>query len=365
MIRGQEFHAIIENVFGEVNGLHTSEQLQVNCPHCQEREGLPYPDGKFNLEINTSKRMFRCWKCDEPQFSGSLGKLIRRFGSSIDYDLYKSYADIYGAYSDYDDEYDYEEKEEIAVKLPDEMILFSQMEGTNKEHFEAYNYLINERKISRDIILKYRLGFCITGKYAKRIIVPSYDRNGEVNYFIGRYYGEDKKIRKKLPYLNPNADKDKIIFNEGLINWDSTVYLVEGGFDMLSFPVNTIPMLGKTISTTLFYRLKEMKPNVVVLLDPDAYKNAIELFYKLHTIYVDCEERVMIVKLPTNDDIDELRRNQGHGAVIKALYGARGLTVDDYFINKLCKPYENNRAGRYSSNSKYFEWKPSSGGTIF
>ena len=46
MIRGQEFHNIVQNVFGDVNGLQVSEQVQVNCPHCQEREGLAYPDGK-------------------------------------------------------------------------------------------------------------------------------------------------------------------------------------------------------------------------------------------------------------------------------------------------------------------------------
>ena len=94
MIRGQEFHSIVQNIFDDVNGYLESEQLQVNCPHCQEREGLSYPDGKFNLEINTAKRMFRCWKCDEPRFSGSLGRLIRTFGSKIDYDLYVSYAGI-------------------------------------------------------------------------------------------------------------------------------------------------------------------------------------------------------------------------------------------------------------------------------
>ena len=63
MIKGQEFHAIIQNIFGDVHGYMQTEQLQVNCPRCQEREGLSYPDGKYNLEINTGKRMFRCWKC--------------------------------------------------------------------------------------------------------------------------------------------------------------------------------------------------------------------------------------------------------------------------------------------------------------
>lgn len=358
MVKGQEFHAIIQNIFGDVNGYLQSEQLQVNCPRCQEREGLSYPDGKFNLEINTGKRMFRCWKCDEPKFSGSLGRLVRTFGSRVDYEMYKSYAGIFQDFV-----FDEEEKEYVQVKLPEEMISFSQMDVTNPEHFEAYNYLVNERKISRDIILRYRLGFCTTGKYAKRIIIPSFDANGEVNYFVGRYYGTDPKIKKKIPYLNPHADKDVIIFNEGLVNWDSTVYLVEGAFEMLSFPVNIIPMLGKTLSTTLFLKLQELKPDVVVLLDPDAYKNAVELFYTLSTIYVDCEERVKIVKLPTEDDLDELRKNQGIDEVIKSLYGARGLVIDDYFINKLQKPYDKKDTGRYRTYSKYFEWKSTSTGS--
>ena len=335
-------------MFGDVQGLNDSEQLQVCCPRCQEREGLSYPDGKYNLEINTGKRMFRCWKCDEPKFSGSLGRLIRIFGSNVDYEMYKSYA---GVFQDY--VYDEDEKEYVQVKLPDEMVYFSQMDVSNPEHFEAYNYLVNDRKISRDIILRYRLGFCTTGKYAKRIIIPSFDAKGEVSYFVGRYYGNDKKLQNKLPYLNPVADKDVIIFNEGLVNWDSTLYLVEGAFEMLSFPVNIIPMLGKTLSTTLFLKLKELKPDVVVLLDPDAYKNSIELYYILYTIYVGYEERVRIVKLPTEEDLDELRKNQGIDEVIKSLYGARGLTIDDYFIQKLQKPYVKKSTGRYRTHSKY------------
>jgi hypothetical protein len=351
-IQGLEFHNIIANIFGEVHGLNVSEQLQVNCPRCAEELG--YPDGKFNLEINTAnnKRKFRCWRCDEPKFSGSLGRLIRTFGTSFDYDLYKSYASIYG-----NDNYNFSEIEEIEyapVILPKEMILFSQMNIENKQHFEAYNYLINERKISRDIILKYRLGFCIIGKYAKRIIIPSYNNNGEINYFVARAY--DKTLKNK--YDNPKSDKDKIIFNEGLVNWDSTIFLVEGAFEMLSLPVNCIPMLGKTLSTTLFMKLKELKPDIVIILDPDAYKNAVELFFVLHNIYVDCEERVKLVKLPTKDDLDELRRNQGIDAVLKSLRTARGLTVDDYFIKKL-NPYEGKNR-RYDFNSGNSGWKSGS-----
>jgi len=344
MIRGSEFHDIIYNVFQDVRGLHDGEQLQVNCPRCQEQEGLSYPDGKYNLEINTAKRMFRCWKCDEPKFSGSLGRLIKTFGSFTDYELYKSYASVFRDYEGVEDD----EKEFVNVHLPEEMIYFSKMDANNPEHFEAYNYLVGERQLSREIILKYRLGFCTTGKYGGRIIVPSFDDGGEVNYFVGRAY--KKGLRQK--FMNPDVDKGRFIFNEGYINWDSTVYLVEGAFEMLSL-VNGIPMLGKDLLATLFYKLQETKPNVVILLDPDAFKSSIELFYKLHAIYTGNEERVKVVKLPTEDDLDELRKKEGQDAVLKALYSARGLTVDDYFISKLHKPYEK-RGRRHDTYSKYF-----------
>ena len=73
-IRGLEYHSIIEGIFGDVNGINESEQLQINCPICDNGEN------KHNLEINTAKNggIFRCWSC-EPKFSGSLRKLIRIF----------------------------------------------------------------------------------------------------------------------------------------------------------------------------------------------------------------------------------------------------------------------------------------------
>jgi hypothetical protein len=158
-----------------------------------EREGLDEPDGKFNLEINTAKRKFRCWKCEEPKYSGNLSRLVRNYGSKMDYELYKSYA---GSDNDYYYNEENDSFEEVVVTLPEEMILFSQMNPENPSHLEAYNYLVFDRKITRDLILKFRLGFCISGKYAKRIIIPSYDMNGNVNYFVARTYEKNYKQKK-------------------------------------------------------------------------------------------------------------------------------------------------------------------------
>ncbi len=344
MIRGIEFHNIIYNIFdGDVKGVNESEQLKVNCPRCQQRDGLPYPDGKYNLEINTAKRVFRCWKCDEPKFSGSLGKLIRTYGSNGDYEIYKSYASILGEFTYKDDDV-----EEIVVNLPKEFISFAEMDINNDEHIEAYNYLIFDRRIPREKILKYRLGFCLEGKYKNRIIIPSYDIYGEINYFVSRSY--DKK--NKLKYLNPKVNKSLFIFDEGYIDWDKTVYIVEGVFDMLSLPSNAIPLLGKNIFDLLFERISFYKPNIVILLDPDAFKMALNLFYMLKNVYVGIENKIKFIEMKGNDDINDIYRNEGNEGIGRILKTARTLTIDDYFTIKL-NDYEYRR---YKSYKKYIEW---------
>lgn len=322
MIRGVEFHDIIKNIFHEVRGHLTSEQLQVNCPKCQDKLGLDSPDGKFNLEINTSKRVFQCWKCD-PQFSGSLGKLIRLQGSAIDYELYKSMA---SSFNDYQSE---EEDDEsfTPLFLPYKFIPFSEMDKTNEDHLEAHRYLILERGLTNEIINKFRLGFCVEGKYRKRIIIPSYDKNGRVNYFVARSY-----IGHKKPYDNPKQNKN-LIFNEYFINFDSLVFLAEGVFEMFAIP-NTTPMLGKKISENLFFKLKEKKPDLIIALDPDATKEEIMLYELLKNAYGEESDRVRVLGLKGGMDIDELRRLKGKEEIIKYLYESKSLT-DEYYFNKV------------------------------
>jgi DNA primase len=207
--------------------------------------------------------------------------------------------------------------------------------------------MIVERKINREILFKYNVGFCIEGKYGGRIVIPSYTSNGELNYFLTRAF----RRGMKPPYLNPKVDKDKIIFNEGLINWDSTLYIVEGIFEVFSFPVNSVPMLGKTISNAMFMKLNEKKPPVVILLDPDAFTNAIEMFQKLQGIYVGHEDKLRIVELPGKNDLDEIRRKMGVHIMNRFIQGARPLKLDDLFK---IKKYEEGK--RYYSYSGYKSW---------
>lgn len=325
MVQGYEFHSVIESVFDDVESLYESEQIRINCPACQAREGLSYPDGKFNLEINTSKRVFHCWKCDSPKFSGTLNKLIRKYGSNSDYELFTSM----GGHLFSSDFHESSEDAEtiINVKLPYEYIAFEDMNEYNPAHFEAYTYMLMDRQISKQTLIDYNIGFCTKGDYFNRIIIPSYDADGELNYFIARSY----KKRMKPPYMNPEADKEIICFNENRINWNQTVYIVEGVFDMLSFPLNTIPQLGKDLSKRVLSLLKQYKPNVVILFDPDAFKNMINTYQMLKNLYDGFEKRIRFVKFEGKDDIDEIRKKHGIESVKEKIKESRTMIVDDYF----------------------------------
>lgn len=324
MIAGLEFHDIIVDVFKDVKNAYKGEQVQICCPKCSEYDP-DNSDGKYNLEINTKKRIFKCWKCDDPKFSGSLGKLIKMYGTHLDYNLYKA-LNIY----DYSNFHEYKEDvEEEFQGLPDEMIFFSNMDRNNEKHMEAYKYMLLDRKVTQERLIKYNIGFCLYGKYKNRVILPSIDCNGDYNYFVARSFTGEKPT-----YLNPKFDKDKIIFNEGFINWDSTIYIVEGTFDKFALPENTIPILGKNLPSVLIDKLKFHKPNVVVVLDPDAYKNAVTITDELLLCYEYDNSKVKIVTLTGKNDIDEIRRKIGEDEVVKQLRNIRDLNVDDYFSLK-------------------------------
>jgi DNA primase len=160
---------------------------------------------------------------------------------------------------------------------------------------------LKNRGITDDIIERYGMGFCDKGSHAGRIIVPSYDKNGELNYYIARSWD----LNSRAKYKNPEAEKDKILFNERLIDWKKDIYIVEGVFDGF-FLLNSIPMLGKHMSELLFGELySKAKKKIIIALDGDAYENALKLYHELNG--GDLYGKIKIVKLPKDKDVCDLK----------------------------------------------------------
>lgn len=299
---------ILENFLGEPkNHYKDRSQISFDCPVCSyEIKGLDKGDGKGNLEINYERNVYKCWACSETNNThGSIYKLIKEYGNK---DLLKRYKLVT---PDLIESYQNDVVKKPLEGLPKEFIPLS-IEREEKDYKLAMEYL-KKRNIGIEHILKYNIGYCNSGEYSGRVIFPSYDSHNNINYFLGRSYYKNSKLK----YKNPDVAKSEIIFNEGLINWDSNIYIVEGVFDHIVVP-NSIPLLGKVMSDLIFSKIiKRAECKVIIVLDSDAYLDAIKLYKKLNSTKL--VNKVLLVKLPDGFDISDINQRLGKKGVIKLL----------------------------------------------
>ena len=156
------------------------------------------------------------------------------------------------------------------VQLPKEYKpLWNGGDGIVKRHALSYLY---KRGITDADILKYDIGYCDSGLYSNRIIIPSYDSDGKLNFFVGRDF-----YNGKMKYRNSPTSKDIIGFDL-FINWDEPIILCEGVFDAMAFRRNAIPLFGKTIMDTLMKKIIEFRVKTIYLgLDNDAIQDAVKI----------------------------------------------------------------------------------------
>ncbi len=159
------------------------------------------------------------------------------------------------------------------------------------DYRNAIAYL-KSRNVSIFDIIRYRIGYCESGVYSGKIIIPSYDAAGQLNYFVSRaFYQADWQKHK-----NPKVSKDIIGF-EMMINWNEPVILCEGAFDAIAIKRNALPLFGKIIQPTLRKKLIEKRvKDIYICLDSDAIRNALDIadnFMKegLNVYFVELQEQ--------------------------------------------------------------------------
>ena len=279
---------LIEDVLDKPKKVYGSKhQYGYDCPNCMDIKGLDKGDNKGNLEINLNKFVYHCWGCG---ISGPLGKLFDSYGT-------KKQKKVYNLIKP--EELRQQENKKPKLKLPEGYTTFEDSNPRFIPHIEAYKYL-QSRGITDEIIKKYKIGYTVTGDFAYRIIVPSFNKEGVLNYFVARSW-----VKSRLKYKNPTAAKDEIIFNEGIIDWSKDVYLCEGVFDSF-FLDNPIVMLGKKMSSLLFETLyANAKGNIIICTDGDAWSDGLKLYHELNggALY----NKIKIIKLPMDKDICDLR----------------------------------------------------------
>jgi DNA primase len=210
--------------------------------------------------------------------------------------------------------------EKVIVTLPEGYKRLTDCSKFQWKYSEVMTYL-KDRGITKEMIDRYDIGYTTEGKYHDRIIIPSYDKSGNLDYYIAR--GFSKWTRPK--YLNPDAKKSGVIFNSRFVSLDATIYLVEGVFDHMVIP-NSIPMLGKTLSPELLEFLRGARANIVVVLDNDAIEDAKDLYKELNVSVL--HGRLRLCELPEGRDPSKMFEVYGANG-IKSLLQRLTMTIKE------------------------------------
>ena len=252
---------LVESVLGK--GQSTSKgNYAFKCPFCTHHKN------KMEISLRTTAKrenFWHCWVC------GAKGKTILT--------LFKKIKAPQDKIAELNILIVPSKKEEHiaqgALELPKEFISLSDEVENKIAQIEAKHALkfLKKRGITQDDVIKYNIGFCKEGKYEYRVVIPSYDSLGKLNYFIARDYKEPS-LRK---YKNPPASAKDVIGWELYINWDAPIILVEGIFDALTIKRNVIPLFGKVLHDKLMKKLVESSVNrIYIALDADARKDALK-----------------------------------------------------------------------------------------
>lgn len=228
------------------------------CPKCNHY--------KRKLEINMVSGKYNCWVCN---FRGtSIISLFRKLGVSAH--LFSELERIGAVFTTTEYRSD-DTVNEVCAELPREFQPFFRSK-ISIEYRNALHY-IRQRNIDKLDILRYNIGYCEEGEFRNRVVIPSYDASGKLNFFSARDYYNTSQLAYKLCQSNKN-----IIGFESLINFDEPITLVEGQFDAMALKFNAIPLFGKTMSMELKLKLISSDiPRVNVVLDNDALRESMEI----------------------------------------------------------------------------------------
>ncbi len=272
---------LVESVLGK-GDVRSKGNYAFYCPKCKHKS----PKLEVNLITNTKKQnRWACWTCTS--FKGTTLKSL--FSAlKVDTPKFEELNKILGTTYKQD-----KIKVDIQVELPTEFTPFINLKKTDIISRHALKYLLKDRGVSFGDLIKHNVGFCETGRYKNKVIIPSYSKEGKLDYFVARSFEEEPFQKLDAP----QSDKNIIGF-ESLINWDLPVILCEGPFDALSIKRNAIPLFGKSVSEKLRKKLVLNKiKSIYIALDEDALKNTIKLAEEL----INLGKKVYVVRLKGKD----------------------------------------------------------------
>jgi len=298
--------ASIENILGKSHK-RARDNYAFHCPFCNHRK----PKLEINMHTNEEgKNPWECWVCQ------TKGRTIR----SLLYQLKTPKDEAQNILKYLPKGAQIEFKQLSIVELPKE---FQPLHSASENSVVAnlVKKYLYERGLTSNDFIKYSIGYCTSGEYGGRVIVPSYSESNQLNFFVARTYDGNY-----FKYKNPEASKD-IIFFENFINWNTPIVLCEGVFDAISIKRNAIPILGKSVSSSLYKKIiTSSVKDIYIALDDDAKDRAVQIGEQ----FLNQGKRVFIVNLPDKDPSE-----MGFKAFTEHIQTAEELNLSSLMMHKL------------------------------
>ena len=228
-------------------------EFKVVCPKCGDKSR---PD-KRKLCIRLDNDLYHCWVCDLK--GRSVSRLIRKVKPT----LAASYQSQFGQVK-------FQEHQEDFVKceLPRGFRLV--MDNLYDPDAKRVRRYAHTRGITDSELWRFRVGY--SPELRRRMILPSFDENGTLNYWTARRCDSNPDWR----YLNAKVPKTQFVVGELDLDWSAEeIVLVEGPTDLIKCSLlNATCLLGSTLSenSELFRKLITYPERIVLALDGDARK---------------------------------------------------------------------------------------------
>lgn len=294
---------LLESVIGTYSR-KSKGNVAFHCPFCNH--------AKRKLEVQTETYAWQCWVCGAK--GRSLYTLLKRAGASkAQLDRLQSILPKKRRKS-----VEYTADVPKICKLPDSFIPLWKPNRKNFFWNTCMEYL-QSRGVTLYDILKYRIGYCTSGRYKNMIVFPNYNKDGQLTYYTTRSFMRSNSAK----FINPPLSRNIVGF-ELQLNWELPVILVESALDAITIKRNASPLYGTVLSKALKGSIIENGVKKLYLaLDYDALSKSIDIARYLMNLGIS----VHFVKLENGTDPNSL----GYEKMWNLINSTEELTEDELF----------------------------------
>lgn len=306
-----------ESIFGRGRISSNGINFDVRCPIC-----APTDPTKKKLAIRTTDDANHCWTCGWK--ARSLAPLLRKYGSQEQLVTYREFT------GDNPRPLVVEAETQQKIQLPKDFRLLALANDMDPDVKAAWRYVYSRGLTDKDAWY-FKFGVSDESRWKRRVIMPSFDADGNLNYFAARAIDKDKKPK----YDNPEVDKNPIVFNEINIDWTKRLVLCEGPFDLVKCPENSTALLGSDLDERheIFNKILLYNTPVALALDGDMWhKKMPKIVKKIQEYNID----VVVVDVRPWGDPGSMSKSEFE----KALSEAQPFEWNDMFSDRLKKAME-------------------------